>query len=265
MKPTRVLNALPIGKPRDTKVAYLHSVAPRFARNAAPVPPLRLQHALALLEDLQKELTSGREEWTAARQQIARLTEANARLRHLAAERALEVAKATHLAYYDELTGLPNRSLLFDRFNQALARAKRQGKPIALLLLDLDGFKAINDRLGHAAGDKLLQQVAGRLQACIRSSDTACRYGGDEFVLLLPEAEDEKRAWEVARKVHARLAETYFVDGHTITVRASIGIAVSAAAGVSRQELIKQADMAMYLAKTVQSATTAKIRIARRR
>src|ERR1700756_1647387 len=107
------------------------------------------------------------------------LAESNARLLRRVAQLECEVAQAHHFAYHDELTGLPNRALLLDRLNQALVRAKRQRKQLALLLLDLDEFKEINDRLGHVAGDKLLREVAERLSSCIRGSDTACRYGGD--------------------------------------------------------------------------------------
>jgi diguanylate cyclase (GGDEF)-like protein len=190
------------------------------------------------------------------------LAEANARLREIAAQREAEVAKVRHFAYHDELTGLPNRALLLDRLKQALVRAKRQQTRLALLFLDLDGFKAINDRLGHAAGDKLLQRVAERLLSCVRGGDTACRYGGDEFVLLLPEVDDEKHAFEVAQKIHGRLARSYRVDDYSIAVTASIGVAVYPVDGVSRSDLINQADCAMFRAKTVKRSSRIRAKIA---
>src|SRR5207248_6155996 len=144
----------------------------------------------------------------------------------LADRREHEVASVRHFAYHDELTGLPNRALLLDRLSQALVRAKRHNKQLALLLLDLDGFKDVNDTLGHVAGDKLLQRVSERLLSCIRGSDTACRYGGDEFVVLLPEVDDQNRALVVAREIHARLAKPYMVDDYSVGVTASIGVAV---------------------------------------
>ena len=112
------------------------------------------------------------------------------------------------------------------RFHQAAARAERQLSQVALLFLDLDGFKNINDALGHAAGDKLLKQVASRLTECIRTSDTACRYGGDEFAVLLPELEHHDSAMAVAGKICTHLARPYLVDGTAIQMTTSIGIAV---------------------------------------
>ena len=114
-------------------------------------------------------------------------------------------AFTVHL-YHDELTGLPNRRLLRDRLNQ-MAQGARQHKQVVLLLLDLDGLETINDQLGHAAGDKVLQAVAERLSASIRAADTACRYGGDEFVIMLPEVDQPGLAGAVAAKVRARLSE----------------------------------------------------------
>lgn len=159
------------------------------------------------------------------------------------------MVQAQHLADHDELTGLPNRSVLRDRLSQAIAQAARQHKQVGLLLLDMDGFKSVNDRLGHATGDKLLQRVAQRLLTCIRGADTACRYGGDEFVILLPEVGGGESVAEVARKLRAQLDPPYVVDGHTIEVTASIGVAVYPADGDSQNELIRRADLAMYRAK----------------
>ena len=180
-------------------------------------------------------------------------------------QREDEFAKVRHFAYHDELTGLPNRALLLDRLSQALVRAKRQQTHLALLLLDLDGFKAINDELGHAAGDALLKRVAERLRACIRGGDTASRYGGDEFVLLLPDVDNEQHALDLARKIHARLARPYRVDALPIAVTASIGVAVYPVDGLSQGVLIDRADFAMYRAKAARrsSRTGAGLAIAR--
>jgi diguanylate cyclase (GGDEF)-like protein len=154
--------------------------------------------------------------------------------------------QARRFAHHDELTGLPNRRLLLDRYNQAVALAARQDRRVALLFLDLDDFKRINDVYGHGAGDSILQQVAVRLRACIRSSDTACRYGGDEFVVLLPELEGRRNAVAAAGKIRTRLAAPYIIDGAEITVTASIGIAVYPVDGLEYGDLMRVTDGFMY-------------------
>jgi len=162
--------------------------------------PRRLRRTVRQMQDLQQALASSRQEAISARDQIALLAEANVRLQKLAVDCQNEVATTRHFALHDELTGLPNRTLLLDRLNQVLDQAKRYDKQFALLFLDLDRFKEVNDRLGHAAGDKLLQRVSERLLSSVRGGDTACRYGGDEFVLLLPEIESERHAMEDPRR-----------------------------------------------------------------
>lgn len=159
-------------------------------------------------------------------------------------ERAL--LKARESAYHDELTGLPNRRLLLDRFNRAVARGARRRNQVAMLLFDLDGFKSINDAFGHAAGDNLLRQVARRLAACLRASDTACRFGGDEFLSLLPELESKESALAAAGKIRARLAMPYLLDGTALRMTASIGMAIYPVDGKEYGELIQHADQAMY-------------------
>jgi diguanylate cyclase len=240
-----------VGMALNARAAYLRLPAQHVALNTTP---LRLQQAHERAEALQQALAASRQESIAAQQQVALLAEANTRLSELAVQHERDIAKVRHFAYHDELTGLPNRALLLDRLSQALVRARRQQKLLALLLLDLDGFKGINDRLGHAAGDTLLQRVAERLLSSVRGGDTVCRYGGDEFVLLLPEVEDQKHALEVAKKIRARLAKPYLVGDHSIAVTASIGVAVYPVDAVSQDELIRQADVAMYRAKTVRSS-----------
>ena len=195
-------------------------------------------------------LAAVEKELKAAQEQIAWLRESNMRLRRDVVKIAHEGAQAHHDAYHDELTCLPNRRLLLDRLNQALGQAVRQHQQVALLLLDLNDFKAVNDKLGHAAGDKLLKDVAERLVSCIRGADTACRYGGDEFVVMLPSISGAEQSGDVERKIRARLAAPYFVDGVEVTMSVSIGTAVFPVDAKNRSELIRQADLAMYRAKS---------------
>ncbi|MHB1677137.1 MAG: diguanylate cyclase domain-containing protein [Sulfuriferula sp.] len=157
--------------------------------------------------------------------------------------------KMAHLAQHDFLTNLPNRLLLNDRITQAVAQAERRSTQLAILFLDLDSFKHINDSLGHAAGDKLLQSVARRLYACVRSSDTVSRQGGDEFVVLLTEDIDKEGAAVIADKILDMMALSHFVAGHDLHVSTSIGISIYPTDGQNAETLIKHADTAMYHAK----------------
>jgi diguanylate cyclase (GGDEF)-like protein len=178
------------------------------------------------------------------------LAESTVRLRQKVAELEREVAHARYLAYHDALTGLPNRALLFDRLKQAMLQAVRQHKAVGVLLLDLDRFKSVNDEFGHNAGDLILQQVAARLSACIRGCDTACRYGGDEFVILLPEIRGTEDVEAVAVKIRACLSPPHRLGDRVVVVGASIGAAVFKEGGASCDELIGAADAAMYRAKS---------------
>ncbi|WP_374353947.1 EAL domain-containing protein [Chitinimonas sp.] len=157
-------------------------------------------------------------------------------------------ARVHSLAFYDPLTSLPNRALLADRVELALLAAQRDGTPLALMFLDLDRFKTINDTLGHAVGDRLLQVVANRLGAAVRESDTVCRLGGDEFVLLLP-ACDAEGAAAVAEKLIAAAAQPVEMEAVTLNGSASLGIALSPCDGLDYTTLLKHADTAMYRAK----------------
>jgi diguanylate cyclase (GGDEF)-like protein len=152
-------------------------------------------------------------------------------------------------ANHDPLTQLPNRTLLQDRLGHALARAQRSHRQLAVLFIDLDHFKRINDSLGHAAGDSLLRVVAERLQTCVREEDTVARLGGDEFVILLEELPHGELATRVARQVIQALSPPFRVAGHEFFITSSIGISVFPKDGEDAQTLLKQADTAMYRAK----------------
>ena len=155
----------------------------------------------------------------------------------------------TYLEQHDFLTDLPNRLLLNDRITQSIALACRQKRPIAVLFLDLDRFKFINDSLGHAIGDKLLQSVSTRLLASVRASDTVSRQGGDEFVILLSEITHPEDAATSARKILLSLSAPCSIEGHDLHINGSIGISVYPEDGADAETLIKNADTAMYHAK----------------
>src|SRR5512133_481671 len=152
-------------------------------------------------------------------------------------------------AHHDDLTGLPNRALLSERLHQELARSRRTGKQLALLFLDLDRFKSVNDTLGHDGGDQLLRVAAGRLSACVRECDTVARLGGDEFVVLLTDLDNPQQAAKLAGQVLALLSEPFQIAGNNCFIGASIGVSVFPADGSTAEELLKQADTAMYRAK----------------
>jgi diguanylate cyclase (GGDEF)-like protein len=166
----------------------------------------------------------------------------------VSAARAMSV-QMTHSAQHDVVTSLPNRLLLNDRISQAIALARRQNRPLAVIFLDLDRFKYINDSLGHAVGDKLLQSVARRLLASVRGSDTVSRQGGDEFVILLSEITYPEDAATSAKKLLLSLSAFHFIAGQDLHIDGSIGISVYPEDGEDAETLIKNADTAMYHAK----------------
>ncbi|QIN78224.1 EAL domain-containing protein [Rubrobacter marinus] len=157
--------------------------------------------------------------------------------------------KLAHQAFHDPLTDLPNRSLFLDRVDHALKRAKRRGDGVAVLFMDLDNFKVINDSLGHEVGDELLVSVAGRLQSCLRPADTAARLGGDEFVVLLEDVEGPEEATRVATRIEEALRAPFWVGGHNLFVTTSVGVALGGTDGERAGDLLRNADLAMYRAK----------------
>lgn len=169
--------------------------------------------------------------------------------------RALHASKQAeqalrHMAQHDTLTGLPNRALFADRLSLAMAAAKRDRQRLAVLFIDLDGFKPVNDSLGHGTGDLLLTEVAQRLLQCVRGSDSVARIGGDEFVVLLRTVETGANALALGEKICLALRPPFLIDGYSIAITASIGVAIYPDHGSSETELTKHADYAMYAAKS---------------
>ena len=164
-------------------------------------------------------------------------------------ERKKYEEKIQQMAFYDSLTGLPNRKLLSDRLGIVLAQAKRNKKKVGIVMLDLDNFKDVNDTLGHDVGDILLKAVAERLSGTLRKSDTVARFGGDEFVLIFPNMEVIEEAIQVVQKIIDRFHKPFLIDTHQLVVTTSIGIAVYPNDGMDEEILMKNADIAMYQAK----------------
>ncbi len=178
-----------------------------------------------------------------------KLLEIGAHLIGIVLARQSSEARIAYLASHDALTGLPNRALVRDRLDQAIARAQRENHAGALLFLDVDNFKLVNDTLGHPMGDALLGQVAARLGQCVRQSDSVGRQGGDEFLVVLPDAGETDGISAVAEKIAEAMQAPFLIDGHTLSASLSLGIAVFPADGDDPDTLIRKADAAMYHAK----------------
>jgi diguanylate cyclase len=239
------------------KEAIRNSKEPRNGMRSSFASSIDVLHepdtTLSELAAARRALLLSRRETLAARTTIHTLQETNARLSAEIAALQRKEAQALALAYFDELTGLPNRRLLQDRLHQAIAQCAREQKQLALLFVDLDGFKAVNDTLGHAAGDTLLKRVADRIAASIREADTACRYGGDEFVIMIPSLAHSGVATAVAEKVQHCVAEPYVIDDFRIRIAASIGTALYPDHGQTCEDLLKHADAALYRVKSASS------------
>lgn len=171
------------------------------------------------------------------------------------AMRRLASVEIWQRANFDLVTGLPNRALLLDRLGRMLQHARRQGAEVVVLFIDLDLFKPVNDRFGHEFGDRLLVEVARRLEQLFRSEDTVARLGGDEFVVLMPAVTGKKLAAQAARKVVERLSEPFDIDGQAVSISASVGVALFPQDADSPAALIAGADAAMYRAKNAGRAT----------
>jgi diguanylate cyclase (GGDEF)-like protein len=158
-------------------------------------------------------------------------------------------ASIYYKAFHDLLTGLPNRILFQDRLSSALANVRRTQSLLGVMFLDLDRFKIVNDTLGHAMGDRLLQEAANRMRNCLRAGDTLSRWGGDEFTLLMPQINGFSEARLVAQRIMAALQPVFEIEGHDLHCSTSIGIAVYPQDGEDAETLLKNADVALYHAK----------------
>jgi diguanylate cyclase (GGDEF)-like protein len=159
-------------------------------------------------------------------------------------------ARIAHLAHHDVLTDLPNRALFLQRLEEALTRVRRHGESVAVISLDLDRFKSVNDTLGHPVGDQLLCEVARRLIGCLRDTDTVARFGGDEFAILQIGREQPRDADALARRIADVIGAPYDLDGNEVVVGTSLGISVAPGDGLEADELLKNAEMALYRAKS---------------
>jgi diguanylate cyclase (GGDEF)-like protein/PAS domain S-box-containing protein len=195
-----------------------------------------------LLVGVIRDITKRKSIEDALKRTTAELSRSNAQLR-------MSQDHLSYLANHDSLTGLPNRKLFNERLVEALVWARQGKQQIALLFLDLDGFKSVNDTLGHGVGDLLLQAVARRLSTCLRSSDTVARLGGDEFVVILPAIPGEEEVQRVAQKILSTLREAFSLDQHVVQVTTSIGISIYPNDAEDAEELLQIADNAMYEAK----------------
>lgn len=153
------------------------------------------------------------------------------------------------MAFYDILTNLPNRNLFFDRLKQVLSYGQRHKQMFAVLFLDLDGFKQVNDNFGHEAGDLLLKDVAERLRECVRAVDTVARFGGDEFTIILSDIASKEAAGDVSEKVINTLTRPFSLNGQSVKIGCSIGIALFPDNSENEDGLVKAADQAMYVSK----------------
>jgi len=182
-------------------------------------------------------------------ERTAELAGANALLQAEIVERRQAEARAHHMAYHDSLTGLPNRALLSDRLERAMLAARRDGLRLAVMFIDLDRFKTINDSLGHLTGDHLLKEVASRLCRVVRASDTVARLGGDEFVIVVPGVHAAAECGQVGEKIIAALAAPFPFEGRALHISPSIGICLYPDDGGDVETLMRHADAAMYHAK----------------
>jgi diguanylate cyclase len=226
------------------------SNAPGVARSpTGRAPSSRSRRASDASEDERLILSDVEERLRAASRENATLKSRNRQLARALADASQRGTAAHHLAHHDALTGLPNRLLLTTRLRDSISTASIGKNQIALLFIDLNNFKYVNDRLGHTVGDKLLTIVAARILASVRADDIACRYGGDEFVVLMSKIRDSAMVGSIAEKIRERIDGCYGIDDNEVHISASVGFAVYPTHGEHCDALLKYADDSMYRSK----------------
>jgi diguanylate cyclase (GGDEF)-like protein len=229
-----------VTKPVDFAVALARVNTQLSRRRAEQEVAFANNELCKLNEDLERHVE----------ERTRRLTDANQRLQEEIADREELQARSQYLAYHDSLTGLGNRLLFKEQLDEALRNVSAEPHPLAVLFLDLDGFKAVNDALGHSAGDSLLNLIATKLRDLLSCSDRIARLGGDEFAILQVSSPQPTSSISLADRIIDIVAQPHNVDGHDVTVGASVGIAVSCPGEMSSESLLKSADLAMYSAKS---------------
>ena len=214
----------------------------------------KLRNVLGWLADALFFLAIAEKRLISALQDNDSLRIRNRKLMHALDGAARLAVAAQRVAHHDRLTGLPNRQLLIKRLQLAIRNAAERNRQLALLFIDLDGFKIVNDRFGHALADRLLAGVAARISSCVRADDVACRYGGDEFVVLLTNLDDAVCAITVAEHIRERIGQRYSIDGEEVCITASIGLAAYPADGERYEALLNHADASMYRDKAAHRA-----------
>ena len=245
------------GRPADSPLVDYRELQEHLHRDDRELFDATLRHAVKQGTDFSVDYrvvwADGSEHWIANRGQVHRGADGRAqRVIGVAmdiTDRKIAEQRIAHMAHHDALTGLPNRVLLRDRIQQAIAQAHRNTTQLAVLFIDLDRFKTINDSLGHQLGDRLLQSVASRILVCVREGDTVSRVGGDEFVIVIPAIESSTDASSVAAKILEVLASAFHLHGNDLHVAASIGISLYPSDGSDAETLMRNADTAMYHAK----------------
>jgi len=242
---SNVVDALELGandyvtKPVDFAVA-LARVNTQISRRHAEMKLVSANEALAQVnEDLERRVE----------ERTSRLIDANKRLKIEIADREESQARSQYLAYHDSLTGLGNRLLFKEQLEEALRDRSANSDPIAVLFVDLDGFKTINDALGHSIGDLLLKAIANRIRDALPATDRVARLGGDEFAILQMSTPQPASAVALANEIIRTASQPYHIEGHDLTVGASVGIAIGATHDITAESLLKSADLAMYSAK----------------
>jgi diguanylate cyclase len=234
------------------------------------VPLHEVERALVMSEEVEVKVQQCAEDLATVNDALAAEIDERNSLEHQLSKSAaalsqskVEERKSRHLALHDAVTGLSNLTLFNDMLRNGLAQARRHEWRLAVMFIDLDEFKGINDTHGHDVGDRVLQMVAQRLQTFVRGGDTVSRRGGDEFLFLMLEAQDEENAANLATRIIDNVAQPCEVEGVKLTVRPSIGIALYPEDGQSVQELLKNADIAMYAAKGQKSGRALYSQVAR--